>query len=619
MGRHINKEGGQLIVELLVAFGLASILIPAVILGFISGGNARVQQEQRVSAVAYLREAEEAIRSVRDTDWANVATNGTFYPKEVGGVWTLVSISPGTYESLGDFSRNIVIADASPADPSKKEVTVTVSWSNILPTNLTSTFIITRWKNISYSPITAGGQLQGLGRGDWCNPLADRIVEFDLDKQGVANAISAIQGDVFAGTGNNASGPAFDNVLISNTTYPTLPVPTLGGNFGVQPVKTYGIFGETNYAYLATDTNKKQGEIIDLLNPVNGKYPEVGVLDIGVANANGRSIYVSGNIAYLSSTDGKIYAFDVTSKSGSHSPVASVSIGATALKIVVVGSNIYAATDSTVAQLKIISIGDDGISFGTPVDIGVNGGQGVDVYESATGDRAYLATALSSTQDEFFIIDTDPASSTYKQTLGSFDSNGMDPKGVTVVPGSTRAILVGTGGTQQYQVIDISEETNPVHCTSDGRSGGLAIPSGVNGVASVLEDDGDAYSYIITGDASAELKIIEGGNGSGAGNGGGFESEIFDCRNTATPCTTPVIFNRFFEIPSPTPAGVTTSYQVAVSMDCTTFNYTGSYDSSGGTIPLSINPGYCFRYKVTFTNASGATSASTSVQVNYSP
>ncbi|HJY98251.1 MAG TPA: hypothetical protein VJ227_00900 [Patescibacteria group bacterium] len=606
MAQPTKFQKGQLIVELLVAFGLSSILIPAVILGFISGSAGRAQQEQRLKGLGYLREAEEAVRSIRDANWSDIATNGQYHPVAGAVSWSLA----GGSEVIGDFTRSIEISDVDPPDPSKKQVLISVSWNNILPINLTSNLILSRWRS-AVATLTAGGELLGLGRGDWCAPSAERIVEFDLDKSGVANAISAIQGNVFAGTGDNASGPAFDNVLIPNTTYPTLPAPTLGGNYGAQPIKTNGIFGEPDYAYLTTDTVRRQGIIIDLTNLSGGQYSEIGTLDIGVANVNGKSIYVSGNIAYLSGTNGKIYAFDITNRGGSHSPVAEIDLGAIANKILIVGESIYAAVNSTSNQLTIIPVGVNGITFGTPVTVSVPGAGAVDVYVNSAGSRSYLATAGSDTQSEFFIIDSDPGSATYRQILGSYDSGGMKPKGVTVVPGSIRAILVGTGGTQQYQVIDLENETNPVHCTSQSRSGGLVIPSGVNGVASVLEDDGDAYSYIITGDAGAELKIIEGGPGGAGGNGGIFESPVFDAGAQ-------VIFNRFSVIDLQ-PPDIIPTYQIAVSQDCTTFNYTGSYGADGGTIPLSLNPGRCFRYQVTFTGGGGAPSASSTVLINYSP
>ena len=68
MARLINKRfpnsGGQLIVEILLAFGLSSILIPALFSGFISGRSGKVQETQRSQALTYLKEEEEAVKLI---------------------------------------------------------------------------------------------------------------------------------------------------------------------------------------------------------------------------------------------------------------------------------------------------------------------------------------------------------------------------------------------------------------------------------------------------------------------------------------------------------------------------------------------------------------------------
>ena len=77
MGRHTKFQKGQVIVELLVAFGLASILLPAILAGFISGSSGKVQQQQRLIAIGYLEEGAEAVRSVRESAWGNISGNNT--------------------------------------------------------------------------------------------------------------------------------------------------------------------------------------------------------------------------------------------------------------------------------------------------------------------------------------------------------------------------------------------------------------------------------------------------------------------------------------------------------------------------------------------------------------
>lgn len=118
---------------------------------------------------------------------------------------------------------------------------------------------------------------------------------------------------------------------------------------------------------------------------------------------------------------------------------------------------------------------------------------------SSDGTRAYLATA-SSAGHEFHIIDTSGKTGN-RPVVGSADSAGMSPVGLTMAT-FNRVVMVGTGGAQQYQVFDITNELAPSRC------GGLTIADTVYGVAGVSNFDGNAYAYIVTGKNSGELGII---------------------------------------------------------------------------------------------------------------
>src|SRR3989344_6687815 len=89
----------------------------------------------------------------------------------------------------------------------------------------------------------------------------------------------------------------------------------------------------------------------------------------------------------------------------------------------------------------------------------VNGQAAKDVFVNEAGTRAYLVTGNSSSQSEFFVIDTSTKTGS-RPILGSYNSNGMDPKAVTVVT-DNKAIIVGSSG-EEYQAIDIVPETSPV-------------------------------------------------------------------------------------------------------------------------------------------------------------
>lgn len=627
--RRYNNQG-QLLVELLIALAMMAILIPAVTAGFIASRQGKAQERQRLEATALAREAGEAVRVVRDAGWSSVATNGTYHPEITGATWTLASGSA----TIHGYTQSVTIGDVSPPDPSKKFITVTVSWGTPIPSNVTNSFYMTRLTNLSWvqttqadfdtgtkngvvSTNTWGGEvtLGAGGKGDWCGPNLT-IAAVDLPKSGVANAVSAIPGRVFAGTGDNASGVSYATVNIDDSDPPHA---TISGTF--DGFKTNGIFGEQNHAYLATDNNFKEIEIIDLTtNP----YSEAGYFD-APGNGNGNSIYTSGNVGYMTSGS-TLYTFDISNKSGSRPKLGSVNLDGTGVKTVVVGAYAYVAISSATTQMDIVDVSNPA----TPTVVAkanLNTAAGTDVFVNSTGTRAYVSSVYAVGKPEFSVINTSTKSGTLS-SIGSYSTGGMSPKALTVVPGN-KAIIVGTGGSQQYVVLDITDETNPAHCTSHDRSGGLAIPTGVNGVASVIEADGDTFSYIITGDATAELKIIEGGPGGAYATNGIFESSTFLATQSAA-------FNRFivngYVLPN-----TTIQYQVSgantVNGNCSgaTFTYVGpdgtgnTKFSTGSAIPLSTGPGYvnpaqCFRYKAFLTTSDTFSEPIlTDVAVNYSP
>jgi hypothetical protein len=177
--------------------------------------------------------------------------------------------------------------------------------------------------------------------------------------------------------------------------------------------------------------------------------------------------------------------------------------------------------------------------------------------------------------------------------------------------------------------LNISNETAPASCA------GLSYATGVFGVASVLQSNGYAYSYIITGDASAELKVILGGAGGQFVNTGTFTSAPFNPGYQTA-------FNRFTATVVK-PSSTSLTLQIAsAALDgngtCTNSSYTyvgpdgttgTSFSVSGTTISGAVpfltsgnyqNPGHCFRYKTTFSTPDSTQSPELyDMTVNYSP
>lgn len=656
---------GQALIEVMVGMAIAAVLLPALTTAFFAARGGKAQETVRLMAVARVREAREGLRVIKEDSWDSVAVNGSYDITIEGGEWSL-AVAPGPMLDEG-LQRTIQISDAyrdennqltttaggNVLDPSVKQIVIRVEWQNPIPGVVVDEYYLMRLTNLSWVQTTeadftagvstgvaitntSGGEVVlgsgGEGHADWCDPSLT-LVAVDLPKNGVANAISAKSGGgsspnpVIAGTGDNASGVSLAKVEVTNATPPNASV--LGTYDGF---KTNGVFVTDRYAYIGTDTNSKEVEIVDLNNqdPGTGKYAEAGFFNAPGAG-NGSSVATMGNWGLVTVGD-KLYSYDLTglpNAGSSRAQLGVVSLAGTGAKIAVSGSYVFVAESSGSRPMEVIQVGSEGTSLSVVGWASVVGETGVDVAINSTATRAYLATA----QGKVHILNTTNLTGELPAEVGVFNTNGMSPKGVAVLT-HNRAAVVGTGGSLQYQIIDITNEGEPKLCTNGGTTaGGLSIPSGVNGVAGIQEEDGDAYAYIITGDASSELKVIQGGGGGGGGvyaNEGVFESSIFDAGHAS-------MFNRM-EVTAVAPQPDTTmTYQVAITNpaagSCEGVSYayvgpdktSGSFFSGSSQLPLGTgvgysNPGQCLRYKAYLTTANtNNTPVLYDVTINYSP
>jgi hypothetical protein len=264
------------------------------------------------------------------------------------------------------------------------------------------------WKETTQANFNAGSRLNTVvgtyGDGDvrldtviyadWCNPSIT-LTSANLSGQGIAKTITAIPGKAFVGTGNNASGLSYASINISNT---DPPVATESGTFN--GYKTNAVFGETNYAYLGTDNNSKEIVILS----ISGTPTEIGSFN-SPGSGQGTSVVVNNNIGYMTDGD-KLYVFDLSSRTGVRSQIGNaLTLAGTGNKIIINGNYAYIATTSTASQLQIVDITNPA-SLQIVGSATVAGQGGVDLYVSSSTDRVYLATAVSATQKELFIINT---------------------------------------------------------------------------------------------------------------------------------------------------------------------------------------------------------------------
>jgi len=676
-------QSGQMLVELLIVIALSAIILPALLGGYVTTREGRNDTAQRYRAVLLATEAQEAVRSIREGSWDDIATDGVYHPEVASDLWTL---APGS-ETTNGFTRTVTISsvyreDGTGAivesggelDPSTKQIDVDLSWGAYVPHQLNRTFYFTRYlDNASYAQTTQtefdtgthGGTattLNGDGevrllvntKGKWCEP---NLSGTTIDLPAKPNAIWAEEGHIYTASGHTTSSSevSYEHTLISNT---DPPVPTLHGI--LKGYRTNDVWSDSNHGFIATTNNSKEVVIIDhnsYADSQNKIYNEVGYFNSS-GSTNGNSVFVLGAQGYLAA--GRyLYVFDLSSTSGSRPQIGSrinfANWGDFAGKIYAVdiaGSRyvFVSIIGSTVDELKVINVTNPSGGYGQwgvvgRINIEPNGcsslESGQSVHVNSSGTRAYVSSVNDNNFKEFFVVDT---SNKFNPSLvggfatqptcsngGGYEAGGMDPSGSTVVNTTLdRAILVGNdapggGNSKEYQVLDLTNEGSPSLC------GSLDFDQGINGVAAVKESDGDAYAYIITGDSGTDVKIIAGGPDGTYIESGQYESATFDAGKT-------VVFNGFqstFTEPASTDYKMQVAVAAPVSGSCSGASYTfvgpdgteGSFFTSDGeALPLDQdgsgyeNPGRCLRYKAYFeTTDYNASAVLEDINFNYSP
>ncbi|MCX7997279.1 MAG: hypothetical protein N2691_06040 [Patescibacteria group bacterium] len=632
----LNMRNGYSLVEVVIGIGLLAILAPVIVGAVITSREGRPQAERRQEATTILNDTIDSVRSVRERGWALFAVNGTWHPVQDGSQWSLVAGA----ETIGNFTRRVTISDVyrdsngtiviagGTRDPSTRRVLISVSWNTPLPASVSTEMYYTRYSdNETLTHTTAadfngtttstavtdlydGGEvvLASGGYGNWCNPVFTDVT-VDLPKNGTANAISATEGIIFVGTGENSSGVSFARV---NVDQGRPPAAVIAGTFN--GYKTNDIFGDGNFAYVATDNNSKE---VVKINVSTTPYTEVGAFN-GYGSTDADAVFISGAYGYVTQNrDFRVFNVNTMSQVGTRT------LSGRGTDIKVVGNYAYVSIAGAARELEIVNISNPS----NPTISGwadVNGAASYGVIVNGTGTRAYIVTGADANQPELFIINTESKSGS-RPIIASYDTSGMDPNGVAVVPGNL-AVIVGDNA-EEYQVINITDETNLRRC------GGAEVNTGIRGVSFVLESDGDAFSYIITGDSNSELKIIGGGLGGAFTGNGMYESAPFTVGY-------PVAFNRMIwnaTIPSQTAFRM----QIAVAnptfgSDCGTATYTyvgpggdtGTWFDTGAeaVVPFGsygasyINPGQCMRYRVNLlANEPANTPIFRDVTINYSP
>jgi len=361
--KYLGEDKGESLVELLVAIGLASLLIPAILMGLMASRGGRAQQDQRVEAVSILKNAQEAVRSIGQQGWAGISTNGTYHPVISGTSWTLSS-GPTTSDGftttviVTNAQRNssgAIVVSGGTEDASTKKVVTTVSWVTPINSQVSATSYFSRNKNSAYTETTAaqfnsgikantqvtndaGGEIKLINnnKAKWCSP-AFNTATIDLpDGPPVAVAATAsaasinIPNDAYVATAPNTSNSIkMAHVNVSANTDP--PQTILRGKFTLNSSEysnvglvPSGLGLDNNFRTTDVKYFKSSGGNTYVLIGTNLPNKEVVVVQVNDNNENADGEYQDPTnkiYKYKTFFNTRIYAANTSSQPNQdHSP-----------------------------------------------------------------------------------------------------------------------------------------------------------------------------------------------------------------------------------------------------------------------------------------------------------
>jgi type II secretory pathway pseudopilin PulG len=548
-----NKYNGFSLLEIIIALGIFIVILASLSMTSVDSLRAISNSEDKNEAYMQMSEIIGLLIQTKENDWTSVIVNTDGTPKHLDITGGEVVISDGTrvkndvtsWIEINDLSRDVsgdVVFSGGTLDPYSRIITMYMQWTDPLGNDnyLAKDMYINDWNTAKwlstttadfdlgthdYTKTTTEGDgevsLATIFYPDWCNPTVT-LSEYDIPGSAESRSIFARPDHAYLGTRGETGGEPFTKLNISGVTPPVL---TVEGTFDGYTVND--IFVEGDYAFLATTNNSKEVLILDVSSV---PYTEVGYYDAS-GSTDAYSVFIDGDVGYVA--QGRyIRSFDTSSYVGARSSIGSERTGwwfANISQIYGVDDYLFLVLNNDWYELTIMDISNPADMTVTS-QTSVNNQQVLDMYVNDDGTRVYFGTNASGTEDEFFILDTTSKSGA-RPVIASLDTGGTSIKGIAVVEDENIGILVGTSG-EEYQVYNMMDKQAPFRC------GGMHVNSGIYDVDSNLDGEGNAFSYIVSGDTSAEFKIMRGGAGGGNGTGygytdaGEYTSAVFDTTNT---------------------------------------------------------------------------------------
>lgn len=448
-----SNQAGFSLVEVLLAVTVFGMLVTALVGAIIYARSSTATAGNRARAAAIAEEGLEAVRTIRDANFATLA-DGTYGLAQSANQWVL----SGSQDITDVYTRQIVIASAG---TNRKTVTSRVIW----PQGATSAQLdVTSLFTNRFAAIKS-----------WVNTTLAGSYNAASTNNAIKVAISGNYAFVVRADG----APDF---MVINITNPASP--TLVGSLSLAGVPT-NVFVSGNYAYVTNTSDTTELQIINITNPA---APSLTGSFNATNAADANDVWVSGNYAYVvRSTNAGTAEFTIVNVTNPAAPSSAGVYGnaITMREIWVNGNYAFIATDSDTQELLVLNITN-------PASPSLAGSLNLAGTSNALTIDGFGTTALIGQGAVVHAVNaTTPTS---PAVLGSVTSTGSGVVNSIDTNNTNTFAFIGTAATAaEFQVINIANTA----------SMSIADTVDLTGTASAISGVGYSPTYEVVVGASA--------------------------------------------------------------------------------------------------------------------
>lgn len=366
--------------------------------------------------------------------------------------------------SDGIYSYNLIVTPNA-GNPDIKLLTSVVSWT------LGGRTLSVRLNSLATNP-SGGAKCSPTLSGDWTNPVV--LGTADIGQNDGATDLIIDDKKVYATASPSAAGkPTFYIVDVSNPV--AAPLPILRSLDTLARLNAVYVSGD--YAFVASQDNSRQLQIIDISNAASA----VVVREFGVGSlGQGKSVYVKDNLLYLGlqSAGGQpelrvidIGGFLSNPTTGAITEVGQWAAGADVNKITMkkdgtlIVATGYGSGPTNVYALNVTNVsGITSLGNFTASDNAASTMSGLYVTLNRDEDRIYLGRSAGFSgggvmDPEFYVLNSDPvqlSTPMASRYVGTSDVNAATVRG-------NLAFLVTSDASSELKIYDMNNLSGPLH------------------------------------------------------------------------------------------------------------------------------------------------------------